>query len=92
MIEIDVTSPSLNRMPVYAALGVPEVWVYDGDRLHVRLRRDGESYESSESSLSFPNLPMAEFTTWIEKAYETDETAWIRSFRRWVRDNLPVPE
>jgi len=85
LIEIDVTSPSLNRLPVYAALGAPEVWVYDGKTLTVGLRKDDESYAVSETSKTFPTLPMTEFAGWIEKAYETDETAWIRSFREWVR-------
>ena len=92
LIEIDITSPSLNRLPVYAALGVPEVWIYDGEKLQVVLRRDDESYEVSETSRSFPTLPMKDFTPWIEKAYEIDETAWIRSFRTWVRDNVKPAE
>ena len=33
IIEIDITSPSLNTFPVYAHLGVPEVWRYDGTRV-----------------------------------------------------------
>lgn len=85
LIEIDVTSPSINRLPVYAALGVPEVWVYDGENLRVCLRKDSESYETVEASKSFPTLPMSAFAAWIERAYVTDETAWIRSFRKWVR-------
>lgn len=29
-VEIDVTNESLSRFPIYAALGVPEIWRYDG--------------------------------------------------------------
>ena len=32
-IEVDVTSSSLNRMGIYAALAVPEVWRLDGPAL-----------------------------------------------------------
>lgn len=93
VIEIDVTSPSLNRLPVYAALGVPEVWVYDGETLQVGLRRDDNTYDSSETSQVFPTLPMREFATWIEQGFETpNETAWIRSFRQWVRETLKTAE
>lgn len=88
LIEIDITSPSLNRLAVYAALGVPEVWVYDGRALHVKLLQKDETYRESESSAAFPFLPMAEFQGWIEKAFEADETTWIRSFREWVRARL----
>ena len=30
VIEIDISSSSLNKFPVYAHMGVPEVWRYDG--------------------------------------------------------------
>jgi hypothetical protein len=30
VIEIDITSPSLDKLPIYAAVGVPEVWLYQG--------------------------------------------------------------
>lgn len=35
VIEIDITSTSLNKMPIFAALGVPEVWRYGGQQVHV---------------------------------------------------------
>jgi len=89
VVEIDVTAPSLNRLPVYATLGVPEVWVYDGETLQVGLRRDDDSYESSETSATCPTLPLREFAGWIDKGYETqNETAWIRGFREWVREKV----
>ena len=27
-VEVDVTSPGVAKLPIYAALGVPEVWVW----------------------------------------------------------------
>src|SRR5262249_518426 len=37
-IEVDIWSSSLNRLEIYAALGVPEVWRYDGEHFEVLLR------------------------------------------------------
>ena len=88
VVEVDVTSPSLNRLPVYAALGIPEVWIYDGKTLTIALRQDDGSYQSSESSRSFPKLSANDLTVWLENAYQTDETAWIRRFRQWVQENV----
>lgn len=31
LIEVDITSPSVERLPIYAALGVGEVWRYVGE-------------------------------------------------------------
>jgi Uma2 family endonuclease len=37
VIEIDITSPSLDKFPLYAAVSVPKVWRYDGT--HVTMYR-----------------------------------------------------
>ncbi len=34
-IEIDISNPSLPRLPIYAALGVPEVWQFDGENFKI---------------------------------------------------------
>lgn len=87
LVEIDITSTSLHRLPVYAVLKVPEIWVHNGRQLQVKLL-EGDSYEDSETSAAFPSLPMSDFAAWIDKAYLLDETTWIRSFRQWVRETL----
>ena len=46
-IEADVTHSSLDRLAIYAALGVPEVWRFDGLRLLVY--RLGSRQESEEA-------------------------------------------
>jgi Uma2 family endonuclease len=89
-IEVDITSSSIDRQGIYAALGVPELWRYDGERLTViALQADG-TYAPQATSLAFPFLPMAEVLRFLHEGETApDETAWIRSFREWVRANLP---
>lgn len=88
IVEVDITSPSLGRLPIFAALGVPEVWVFDGTDLRpFVLRKDG-NYRKSKTSRAFPFLPFAEFAAWLGKAESMDETSWIRAFRAWVRERL----
>jgi len=31
VVEVDITSPSASKLPIYARLGVPEVWRHDGE-------------------------------------------------------------
>ena len=57
-IEIDITSSSVDREEIYAALGVPEIWRYDGDTLRIFLLRLDGTYELSETSTCFPFLPI----------------------------------
>src|ERR671913_725163 len=40
VIEVDITSPSLDKFPIYARLGVHEVWRYDGTRAAIFLLKD----------------------------------------------------
>lgn len=50
VIEVDITSPSLDRFPIYAHFGVPEVWRYDGERIMIYELRNAEYVEVAESS------------------------------------------
>ncbi|MEM9904503.1 MAG: Uma2 family endonuclease, partial [Cyanobacteria bacterium P01_D01_bin.44] len=41
-VEIDITNPSSRRLPIYASIGVTEVWRFDGEQLQIyRLARGG---------------------------------------------------
>jgi Uma2 family endonuclease len=42
VMEIDITSPSLNKLPIYAAVGIAEVWRYTREGLPLyQLLQDG---------------------------------------------------
>lgn len=56
-IEADLTS--MTQQDAYAALGVPELWIYSQGILKIYLLRNGQ-YEVSASSPTFPNLPIPE--------------------------------
>ncbi len=55
-VEVDISPPDLAKQPIYAALGVPEVWRYDGRRL-TPPRRTADGYAEVETSMAFPGLP-----------------------------------
>jgi Uma2 family endonuclease len=87
-LEVEGTRSALDRMAAYAALGVPEVWRYDGEAFSVhRLRPDGQ-YEQSAQSLSFPALPLDEFARFINETQGLGEVALADAFRDWVRQHV----
>jgi Uma2 family endonuclease len=84
VIEIDITSSSINRLSLYAALGVPEVWRYDARAITI-YRLEGESYQVCDRSPTFPQITPAEITRFLELRKTIGETSMIRSFRERVR-------
>ena len=84
VIKIDVTSPSLPRFPIFAAVGVPEVWRYDGSRVQF-FKLDGGQYVEAEHSLALPPLTAAVATRFLKESEETKSTVWLRRVREWAR-------
>jgi Uma2 family endonuclease len=87
-VEIDVKRSSLDRLAIYAALGVPEVWRFDGKSLIFNvLGTDGE-YAVAASSLAFRGLTASDLTTFLIMVAQLDENEVIRQFRAWVRQHF----
>jgi Uma2 family endonuclease len=86
-IEVDVTHTAMDRMSIYAALGVPEVWRLSPMGLEFRvLEKDG--YKVHPQSLSFPRLKSADLERFLAQGKETEPAALIKQFRDWVRKTL----
>lgn len=84
IIEIDITRSSLDKLPIYARIGVPEVWRYDGT--HVRIfKLEGELYTEVEHSIALPVLTRTLATQFLEESIELKSTAWLRRVREWAR-------
>jgi Uma2 family endonuclease len=84
VVEVEITSYLLNRIRIYAAFKVPEIWRCRKGRIGFHLLRENGSYVESDHSRSFPFLAAADLNRFLEATSDTDETSWIRSFRRWV--------
>lgn len=84
VLEIEISRSTLNRMAIYAALRVPEVWRFDGEVLRVFLLSSRGTYRPSARSKAFPFLPLAEFAQFLTRT-DVSETQLLRSFRSWVR-------
>lgn len=83
-LEIDITNKSLNRFPIYARLGVPEIWCYDSGELKIYLLQSGE-YVESEKSLVFPSLKIRDLPKLIEQNRANGRRAIRKAVREWVR-------
>jgi Uma2 family endonuclease len=84
LIEIDITSSSINRFDLFAAAGVPEVWRYDGNRAQI-FTLVGKEYVEVEQSVAFPLLTSGVIAQFVEDGVELDSLEWLRRVRDWVR-------
>jgi Uma2 family endonuclease len=84
-LEIDLTSKSLNRFPIYARLGVPEIWCYDTGELKIYQLQNGD-YRETETSLVFPDLAVKEIPRLIEQNRSAGRRAIRQAVRAWVRE------
>lgn len=84
-IEVDITSPSLNKLPIYAALGVPEVWLYKGNKVEF-LKLVGAGYRKVEKSIALPILSSEKATEFLQKGLKESSTKWIREIREWINE------
>jgi len=87
VLEIDITSGSLDKKPIYAAIGVPELWRYDGNRLEVFVLEPlKRNYLSVSQSPTFPWMPLDVIHRFIRQSLVDGETATLRAFWAWVRE------
>ena len=91
VVEIDVTSSSIDRLSLYASLGVPEVWRYNGNRLII-YQLEAQEYIERTVSPTFPFLSQVEMLRFLELRRTTKENALIRLFREWVRSQIQSGE
>ncbi len=94
-VEIDNRSSSHSKLPLYAALGVPEVWRYRvaTNRLWFGKRTaDGSTYEPIEHSLSLPMLTPALTLEALALGKGFSVAAWTKRLRSWVRTTFKPPQ
>jgi len=87
VIEVDSTSSSMNRLGIYAALGVPEVWQYDRDSLTI-WSLVNQAYQPREVSAVLPMFDIVVLRSFLELSQTMGETSLIRHVRQWVREQL----
>jgi Uma2 family endonuclease len=85
-IEVGVAHSSLDRLGIYAALKVPEVWRLDGDTLTFHILGPDGTYTAADRSRAFPQVAPADLLRFLQQARQAgDENVVMRQFRKWIR-------
>jgi len=85
VIEIDVTSPSLNKLPIFAQMGIPEMWRVTDDQVII-LAVEAGTYIEAGGSRALPILTASALTRFVHESRTLPRTAWLRSLREWVQN------
>lgn len=83
LIEIDITSSSLDKLSIIAEVRVPEVWLYDRKGWRI-LRLQGTNYMEQGESTALPGLTTEAITRLVEESRTLEPLAWMRQVREWV--------
>jgi Uma2 family endonuclease len=82
-LEIDLTSRT--RFNNYEALGVGELWRFNGTKLEINVLQDGEYIQVSESP-HFPGFYLGEtLPDYLERSKIEGRNQTMKLFRAWVR-------
>jgi Uma2 family endonuclease len=84
-VEVEITRPLLGKLGVYAALGVPEIWRFNGQTLRFWHRQADETYQPVEASVAFPFLRPEHLLPYLQIDDPTDETTRLHQFAEWLR-------
>ena len=88
VVEVDLSTDSRGKFSIYATLGVPELWRYDGLSFEMyHLTEAG--YVESPTSLAFPFLTAAVLTDLLEQSKEVGQDAALDEFKNWVHRHKP---
>ncbi|NES24012.1 MAG: Uma2 family endonuclease [Symploca sp. SIO3E6] len=87
VLEVEYSRSIIDKLSLYAAMGIPEFWRYNGYVLRVYKLELGE-YQESNSSLTFAPVTVKEIPKFIQESRKVGELTSTRNFRNWVRQQL----
>ncbi len=88
IIEVNVTRTSLDRIKIFAALRVPEVWRSEGRTLQFLHLQANGTYRRRRTGRNFPTLSVSFVARFLKQGRIAEPIDWVRSFRAFVREHL----
>jgi Uma2 family endonuclease len=86
VVEVDITHTDINKLELYARLGVPELWRFNGQIWRIYQLEKG-IYKEVELSQTFPLIPKTKLYEFLATAKE-DEVRAEKDLRKWIVSEL----
>lgn len=84
VVEVDTTNESLDKFKIYAALGVSEIWRFDGRKFQIFVLGETE-YSESDNSPALPLITAEILGEYLERGRSEGQTAMLKAFRRFLQ-------
>ncbi len=87
VIEIDITHTDIQKLSLYASLGVPEFWRYNGQilRIYKLDNKLEKEYVEVEVSPTFSQVPKSKLYQFLVESKQDEIDAEL-SLRKWIRE------
>ncbi|MFN0112463.1 MAG: Uma2 family endonuclease, partial [Blastocatellia bacterium] len=82
--EVDITSPSLSKFPIYASIGVPELWRYTNGRVYFYRLENGSYIEIDHSDL-FPFFAADDLFSYLSIGEAEGAVEMINELKEWLK-------
>jgi Uma2 family endonuclease len=86
VVEVDITHTDIDKNRLYASMGVPEFWRFNGQELKIYTLQEA-TYVECDRSPTFPWVQKEYLYNFLEEAQQ-DEIAAEVKFRAFVKENL----
>ncbi len=83
VVEVDITSPSIDKDSFYARIGVPEIWRYQKSAVTILVLEE-RAYVPRESQ-AIPGLNASTLTRLLAQGQKQLRSQWRKQVRAWAR-------
>ncbi|OUL27811.1 hypothetical protein BV378_08610 [Nostoc sp. RF31YmG] len=87
VLEVEYSRPKIDKLQLYAAMGIPEFWRYNGSVLRIYRLEDGQ-YLEVQVSHTFMPVTVSEIPRFIQQSKQNGEITTTRTFRNWVKGQI----
>lgn len=85
ILEMEMSRSALNKLALFASMGIPEVWRCDGERVTIHIL-DQDVYRESASSLALPVLTSETLTRFLHMSRTMLSPDWFGMVSDWARE------
>jgi len=90
VLEMEMNRSALDKLALFASMGITEVWRCDGERVTIHVL-EGESYSESAASSALPMLTSEILTGFLRDSHTLLSPAWFQKVSDWAREQRVPP-